>query len=108
MPGTTLRVPQQHRLKAGTLPHDDDIVVGRLTPRLVGALRIAFGLVEIEEYEALRWRGASPPQMCEPPHRHFDARQWIAGTWSQFIYDEVDRQTGFSEQVLQEACIADL
>jgi hypothetical protein len=57
-------VAQQHRLKTGALPHDDDIVVGRRAPRLVGALRITFGLVEIEEHETLCWRGASPPQMC--------------------------------------------
>jgi hypothetical protein len=84
-------VAQQHRLKTGALPHDDDIVVGRRAPRLVGALRITFGLVEIEEHETLCWRGASPPQMCEPAHRHFDPRQRIAGAWSKLLHDEVDR-----------------
>jgi hypothetical protein len=91
MPGTTLQVTQQHRLKTRALPHDDDIAVGCLALRFVGALRIAFGLVEIEEHETLCWRGASPPQMCDPAHRHFDTRQRIAGAWSQLLHDEVDR-----------------
>ena len=91
MPGATLQMAQQHRLETGALPHDEDTIVFRHAPRLFSALWIAFGLVEIDEHEAFGWRGAGPPQMCEPAHGHFDTRQRIAGASSQLFHDEVDR-----------------
>lgn len=101
-------MPQQHRLKAGMLPDDENVVVGRHTARPIGALRIAQGLVGIEQRKTLCWLGARPAQMEKAEHRHFNPGQWIAGTRPQFLDNEVDRQVYAAEQILQEARIANL
>ena len=108
MGGAAVQVAQQHRLEAGALPYNDDIVVGRCALRPFSTLRVALCLVVIEQHETLCWRSTCPPQVGETAHRHINPRQRIAGARPQLFDDEVDGQPGLAEQVLQESCIADL
>ena len=107
MPSTTLQVAQQHRLEAGTLPHDVDIVVGCNALRTLGALLIALGLVGIEQHETINWRDTRPPQISEAAHCQLNPRQRIASARSKPLDDEMNGKPCLAEQVLQEPCIAD-
>ncbi len=58
----------------------------------IGPLWIAFGLVEIQQHEAVFRRSARPAQMGEIYRGQFNARERIASTLSQCLNDEVNGQ----------------
>ncbi len=108
MRSAAIKMTQQHRLKTPALPHDDDIDVDRQAPRLFSTMRIAFGLIKIEQHKTFSRHGPCLLQILKSPRRHLDPGQRIPSTWSHLLYDKVYRQIGFTEQILYKTRIADL
>lgn len=71
-----------------------------------GALRIAFGLIEVEQSKTQGRCSTLPLKLFQAQHSNFNPRQRVSSSRPQLFDMKMYWHAGFAEQVLQKASIS--